>query len=253
MKTILRNGINIILLVFGKSLLLNAQMDLSKVELGLNMGSFIYTGDLTPSAAGSTKTPGFCLGVFANRILSRSFSLRTNLAIGKLRGDDAKYSFPEWRQQRNFNFSSPAVELSELLVWDVLGKNNTQENSHGLSPNLFGGAGYTFLKIRRDWSNFNSEYFSTEPTLQAGLTVDAAQSPPKGIFVLPVGMGIKLPVSQKIALSAETSYRFTFTDYLDGFSHAANPDKKDYYYNYSVGLVYKLGVKNRLNCPVIRN
>ena len=51
---------------------------------------------------------------------------------------------------------------------------------------------------------------------------------------------------------AEASYRFTFTDYLDGFSEVANPKKKDYYSSYSVGLIYTLGVKNTLNCPPMK-
>ena len=57
---------------------------------------------------------------YVNRLLNRAFSLRTNFSIGGLKGDDARYSHPEYRQQRNFIFKSPAFEFAELIVADVL-------------------------------------------------------------------------------------------------------------------------------------
>ena len=40
-------------------------------------------------------------------------------------------------------------------------------------------------------------------------------------------------------------------DYLDGFSKAANPELKDHYYKYSIGLQYALRDKSNYDCPVI--
>jgi hypothetical protein len=42
------------------------------------------------------------------------------------------------------------------------------------------------------------------------------------------------------------------TDYLDGFSQAANPTENDHYGIYSIGAVYRIGKKNTLACPVVR-
>jgi hypothetical protein len=39
------------------------------------------------------------------------------------------------------------------------------------------------------------------------------------------------------------------TDYLDGFTKAANPSKKDHYYTHTIGLIYSFGEKNTLACP----
>ncbi|MFI5133906.1 MAG: hypothetical protein ACHQEB_06190 [Chitinophagales bacterium] len=71
--------------------------------------------------------------------------------------------------------------------------------------------------------------------------------------MIPAGAGISYSVSQKLSLSVESMYRFTFTDYLDGFSQAANPKWNDHYYGYTIGLIYRLGVRNKLNCPQVRN
>ena len=117
---------------------------------------------------------------------------------------------------------------------------------------MFAGVGYSFLRIRRDWSNLDTEYFSAESELMTGLSEDAERSVPKGLLVLPVGIGVRYYLSDKIGISAETSYRITSTDYLDGFSQSVNPSKKDYYHSHSIGIVYRLGKKNMLDCPVIR-
>lgn len=227
---------------------LDAQSDLSKFEIGFNAGAFIYQGDLTPSQFGSyrTLTPG--LSLYINRTLNRTFSLRTNLSCLKLKGDDAKYSHPEYRQQRNFNFKSPALEISELIVVNLL-KNNLSRPYKGLSPYLFGGIGLSFFNVRRDWTRFNAEYFSGELSTIKGLAADQQHSPPKLVPVLPAGIGLKYVLSKKISLSAETTYRFVFTDYLDGFSKAANDSRKDSYHSHMIGVIYQFQKPNSLKCP----
>lgn len=220
-----------------------------KFQFGVAAGTFIYQGDLTPSGLGSYRTIKPAIGLFASKLFTPSFSARVNLAFGGLKGDDAKYSNPEYRQQRNFNFRSPVAELSAIGEWNVLGRNYI---SRGLAPYVFAGVGYSFLKIRRDWSNLNTEYFSAESELMTGLTEDAQRTPPRGLLVLPIGVGARYYLSDKIGISAETSYRLTSTDYLDGFSQSANPSKKDHYYSHTIGVVYRIGKKNTLDCPVVR-
>lgn len=252
MKAILFKGLGLVVLLCAVNILVQAQIDLTKFEIGINANAFIYQGDLTPSNIGSYRTAKPGLGIYFSRIISPSFSLRTNLVFGKLKGDDAKYSFPAWRQQRNFNFKTPVSEISELLVWDIFGTNGNNEILN-FSTYLFGGIGLNFLNIKRDWSHFNTQYFVTETDLPARITVDANHSLPRTIPVIPLGIGIRYPVTQRLSVSAETSYRLTFTDYLDGFSQAANPSRNDHYFSHSIGLIYHLGKKNTLNCPVIPN
>jgi Domain of unknown function (DUF6089) len=251
MNTILLKSATLAMLFSAESAKLKAQLDLAKFEIGINAGTFIYEGDLAAARTGSYRTMKSALGIYVNRMISPLFSLRTNLSFGKLKGDDAKYSVPAYRQQRNFNFRSPVLEVSELLVADLL-KNNRGMRSLGLSPYLFAGAGFSFLNIKRDWSRFNAEYFSTESNTLAGLAADAQHSLPRLIPVLPAGVGIRYAVSQKISINAETSYKFTFTDYLDGFSKAANPSQKDSYHSHSVGIVYQFVKTSSLKCPVFR-
>ncbi len=244
-------SIMISLLMIGAASSAYAQPDLSKWQVGINGGVLIYQGDLTPSQFGSYKTMKIGFGAYVSRILSPSFILRTNLALGRLKGDDAKYSNPDWRQQRNFNFTSPVTEVSELLVWNVF-KNNSNEVGKRFSPYLFGGAGISFIRVKRDYSNLNLAYFGEGSDLETGLATDIATNTPRKILVLPVGAGVEYYLTPNIALTAETNFRYTFTDYLDGFSHAADPEKKDYYHSHTIGLVYKFGTKNTLACPAMK-
>lgn len=226
---------------------LAAQSNISKYEIGASIGSFVYMGDLTPSRFGSFRTTRIGLNLHGSKILSPSFLLRLNLAIGGLRGDDAKYDNPEYRKERALNFRSRVIELAPMLVWNPLRSNY---NDKGLSPYLFGGAGLSFVRIRRDWSRFNMEYFGED--VEAGLARDINQSLPRVIPVVPLGIGMRYGVSSRLAVNAEASYRLVFTDYLDGFSHAANPERKDNYHTIMVGAIYRIGKKNTMDCPVVK-
>lgn len=225
-----------------------SQQQITRYELGGSVGAFVYQGDLTPLRLGSFPTTRWGFNLFGSRILNPSFSIRANLAIGGLAGDDAKYAIPEYRRQRNFRFRSSLIELSGLLVWNPLQGNY---EDRGFTPYIYGGAGLGMLRIRRDWSDYNTAYFETSD-LTARLALDAAHSVPQWIPVIPLGAGLRYGFSPRIVLMAESSYRLVFTDYLDGFSKAANPERNDHYQTYNIGAIYRLGKKNLLGCPVIR-
>lgn len=250
MKVISGKAIVVILIVCSYISSAHAQINVPKHEIGFSAGMFIYQGDLTPEKAGAFKTPGLAINLFYNRIFSRSFSLRTNLAYGKLMAFDGNYDKPAYRQQRNFKFAARNTEISELLVWNILGNNYGERKI--VSPYIFGGVGLSSLRINRDWSQFNYDYFAGEPSVAEGLAVDSSHKLPGAIPVIPIGVGLRYAISDKFSIMAEASYRYTFTDYIDGFSKAANPDNKDFYSNYSIGLIYTFGKHNTLDCPIMK-
>lgn len=227
----------------------NAQTEKPKYEFGVNLGFLVYQGDLTPERLGSFKTQKLSLGLHASKILSASFSVRGNFIYGKLKGDESLYDNPEYRQQRNFKFTTPVAELATHLVWNPLHRNYTDK---GFSPYLFAGAGLAYLNIKRDWSNINTSYFGEANEIWNGLAADTAHSLPRLLPVIPLGAGVKYFFTPRLAVNAESSYRLSYTDYLDGFSESVNPKKNDHYMNYSVGIIYRTGKKNNLACPKIR-
>jgi hypothetical protein len=248
MNSVLKEAIGILMLFYLWKPVLHSQAFNPKFQFGIGAGTSVYQGDLTPSALGSYRTAKPVINILAAKFLNRFFSVRGNLALGGLQGDDSKYDKPEYRQQRNFNFRSRIAEVSVLGEWNILGRNYI---TRGFAPYIFGGVGYSFLKIQRDWSKLNTEYFSTESILFSGLAEDAQHSLPGGLVVLPVGLGARYYLSDKIGISAETSYRIMSSDYLDGFSRASNPSRKDNYHTHTIGVVYRVGRKNTLDCPAV--
>jgi hypothetical protein len=243
-------GVFTILVIIGSMDFCSAQLKLSNWQVGVNGGVFVYLGDLTPSPLGSFKTLQPTGTLYISRILNPSFILRTNLVYGLLAGNESTYSSPAYRQQRNLSFSSPVKEVSELLVWNMYGNNNNEIGKR-FSPYLFGGAGLSFLRVSRS-SNLNKSFFVNEPQVETGLAADLARIPPKVILVLPIGAGVEYYLYSKMSLTAETDFRYTFTDYLDGFSLAANPAKNDFYQSYTIGLVFKFGKSDNVECPVVK-
>jgi len=223
---------------------------------GVNGGAIIYQGDLTPSSLGSYKTASPVFGFSIARILSPYFAIRGNAAFGKLKGDDAAYNNPNWRKSRALNFSTPVTELSAQVLWNPFG-NNSHELGMRFTPYLFAGAGINFINVNRDYSRMDTTIFSFNSKTQAGLQQDAAVTPPRALFVLPVGAGLSYYLGSRWSLNYEMNFRYTFSDYLDGFSYTANPGQKDYYHSHTVGLQYRFGGNggegaDKLGCPVMK-
>ncbi len=220
------------------------------MSVGLNAGLYVYQGDLTPDLLGSFRTikPGFSL--FAKKPINHFLAARLHMSFASLQGNDSRYNNPEYRQQRNFYFFSPLMEFSGQLVWNIRGRNY---DDYGIMPYVFSGAGVSIINTKKDYSRMNGSYFGESSDVLTGLVADNAHGASHAIFSVPVGVGAEYPLSERFSVNIETSYRFIFTDYLDGFSQAANPKLKDHYHSTSAGLIYKF--KNKIKgvgCPVVK-
>lgn len=227
-----------------------------KWMVGINGGTFIYQGDLTPSLIGSYKTASPAYGFSIARIMNAFFAIRGNAAFGKLQGNDAVYNNPSWRKSRALNFSTPVTEFAAHLVWNPFGNNNN-EIGMKCTPYLFAGGGVNLVSINRDFSKLDTTIFSFNTKTAAGLTQDAVINPPRSLFVLPVGAGVAYSLGSRWSMNYELAFRYTFSDYVDGFSQVANPNQKDYYHSHTLGLVYRFGASgdkysDKTGCPVIK-
>ena len=225
-----------------------AQFTAAKYELGISAGAYVYQGDLSPRRWGSLKTIKPGIGISFARIISPSFSVGALLNVFSLKGDETKYSNPEFRKFRAFKFKSKMKELSLQAKWNVLGSGAYETK---FEPYLFAGAGLAFVNTTIDYSAFNATYFGEATEIAAGLVTDAAKPARKIIPVVPAGVGLRYNLSSSLALNLESTYRFTGSDYIDGFSEAANPAKNDHYFSQTIGISKKIGRKNKTGCPVM--
>lgn len=239
-------------LLGGSSVLQAQRISLSRWEFGAGAGIFLYQGDLAPARFGGYKDPKLGLNLFVSRIMNANLALRAQFSHSTLKTDESDYSKPEWRQQRNLAFKTPLNEFSLLAVWHTNGDQMEEPNLKVLSPYIFAGGGLSVLNVRRDFTRFSSDYFNTQPSVIAGVAADMAHRTPRVIPVIPVGAGVKYPVSTKVSLMAEASYRLGFNDYIDGVSQAANPRKNDHYYSVSVGVTYRPFRNRGIGCPSVQ-
>ena len=220
------------------------------MSVGLNAGAYIYQGDLTPNPLGSfpTTQPGF--SVFVKKPINHFLAARVHMSFARLKGDDSRYSKPEYRQQRNFYFTTPVKEFSAQLVWNIRGRNY---DDYGIMPYVFSGAGVSLINVKKDYSRMDTKVFAESSDVVNGLAVDNARGTPRALLSVPVGVGAEYPLSERFSVNIETSYRFIFTDYLDGFSQSANPKLKDHYHSTSAGVIYKFGNRDKgIGCPVMK-
>jgi hypothetical protein len=176
----------IVFIVFFSSSLKSSAQFYKDMSVGLNGGIYVYQGDLTPQTLGSFRTlqPGFSF--FAKKPINHFLAARFHVSIAKLKGDDSRYSKPEYRQQRNFYFTTPVKEFSGQLVWNIRGMNYEDK---GIQPYIFSGAGVSLIRVRKDYSRMDPTVFGDGSDVIAGLAVDNARGTPHALLAVPVGVG----------------------------------------------------------------
>jgi hypothetical protein len=247
MYSILKTTILSLLVIAFNNFKSSGQFIPSKYEVGLNVGSLIYQGDLSAGMAGYTGYIRPAIGLYLTKSLDDYFSIRINGVRGRIGADESTYASPAWRRFRNLSFSSSVTEFSAALNWDLLGK-TYREGFRRFSPYFFAGAGVTILNVHRNWSGFNRVFFGPKSAAAIGLGIDTLRQTPGIIAVIPLGAGLRYRLTDQFFLNVEMVYRLTASDYVDGFKYAGNPARDDHYYGFSVGVSYRFG-HYETSCP----
>jgi len=192
-----------------------------KSELGLGVGGFSYTGDLSNKYTISDNRPGGLIYYRSN--LSEVVSLRYAVSLGILQGSD-KNPIDAFAALRDNAFSIFIIEPTATLEYNFLDY-KSKNSIIDFSPYFFIGGGF-FTFFGQEPSN--AEYSTFQP-------------------VIPFGVGFKYNLNWHWRLNMEFGARKTFFDYLDNVSGATLPDKnyqygnpnnKDAYYFVGISLSY---------------
>lgn len=209
------------------------------LTMGVNLGTFIYQGDLTPSVAGSWKTarPGIELSL--TKQVTNHMSLKYALVLASLRGDDRKYkNEQEYRGYRQFYYQSHFAELSVSDNFSLFGANKTAKR---FNPYMSAGVGVAFMIDRANSSaNTQWNYFSSS-NLREHVKEDSATGIPRAFVSVPLGLGFNYRINDRLHFNMEALYRLSTSDYLDGYSRAGNNSKNDYFYSIAAGLHFTIG------------
>ena len=170
----------------------NAQTDYEyRMEIGGGVGLMAYEGDFNGSILHNMQPSA---SLMLRRVINPYMDLRLAASYGKLTGSskDVKTYLPHY-QDTQYDFSTTLVDLSatyEYNFWPY-GTGNDYRGAQRLTPFVFAGIGTTY-----------------------------ASTPTGNIFTanLPLGLGVKYKVAQRLNLGIEWAIHFSLNDKLDGIA-----------------------------------
>ncbi|MBX9782089.1 MAG: hypothetical protein K2X48_02240 [Chitinophagaceae bacterium] len=211
----------------------------SRLEIGLNMGPMNFLGDLGGNKGKGTIGPkdnnipvtNVIIGISASYYPSEWLGFRVAGNFGKMEGDDrlVKQNKPAdtyegARKYRDLNFRSPlyegyaAVEFFPTALISL-------SNGWGLPrfrPYVLGGVGYFAFKPQGLYRapNGTETWVDLQPlrTEGQGFPETGVQNYQLSSYSIPLGIGIKYDITERITFGIELIHRMTGTDYIDDVS-----------------------------------
>jgi len=179
------------------------------VSAGIQGGISNFIGDVY---ADLSLTQWYAGGSISRKISPR-MHIRLGLAWIRLAGDDNAATVNSAVYARNLNFRNDVKELSLMAVYELRKSAGAYQDRQNFSPYLFTGLALLYqspeAKIRGQWVDLQS--MGTEGQGKPGYK----QPYSKFQAAIPVGVGVRFKISDKMDFSIETSLRISFTDYLD--------------------------------------
>lgn len=206
---------------------------------GLFVGGSAFSGDINPQSTPDPADVSVSIGLIGRVDVTSKIGFRGSVTYANLTGDDANYLS---RQVRGFTFNTTLVELAAIGEWEPFGSNRYYTNAKGgvemdklVSPYLFAGVGLGFARLDTDFSGYegnNAEFLQ-------GIQKDRLEGSSKTAFVLPLGVGLKFDITNRVTLGLEFGARLAFSDYLDGISYAGSPENDDVYFLGGLDFYYR--------------
>jgi hypothetical protein len=216
-----------------------------RLEVFGGLGTTQFFGDVGGFSQGSNiiglkdislSQTRFNLSAGAKYKILKDLNLRLNLAYGMLHATDSRGSNESRGFEARTSIFEPTVMLEYYFIKSKLGDSylfNQGRNESGgslfssLEFYLFTGAGGLMYNVKEN----------------AKL---AAASQKKGGFTaaIPVGLGVNLLFKPEFNIGLELGGRYTFSDYLDGYT-SQHSRSNDVYYFLNVTFTYKIRTNSR--------
>lgn len=208
----------------------------SRIEIGLNVGPMNFLGDLGGNRGKGTYGPkdnnipmtNAMIGVAASWYPTEWLGLRLAGNYGQMEGDDNiikdQGSWEVARLYRNLTFRSPlyegyaAIEFYPTAMITLLrGEGLPRFRPYGIV-----GAGIFKFEPEGLYTdpNGNQRWVKLRPLRLEGQGMAETGRPMYSLtaYNLPLGIGIKYDLTERITLGVELIHRFTTTDYIDDVS-----------------------------------
>ena len=197
------------------SIIANAQSYeyVQKGEFGITAGVAHYFGDINTRAAINRPKPA--LGAFFRKAFGNYVGLRISAHYLQLGYSDT-YSKNDFQKTRNLSFNTNVWELALQGDFNFF-KFVPGDPYHSFTPYITLGVGvFTF----DPYAYLNGKKEFLRPLGTEGQLIGYNGRKPYNTLAIciPLGVGIKYNISDRMNLSVEIAHRFTTTDYLDDVS-----------------------------------
>lgn len=182
-------------------------------EIGFYGGGSYYIGEINPKKHFIYSQPAF--GLIYRYNFSTRHSFRATGFYGNIYGDDINAT--DLRQvNRNLSFRSKILELAVGYEIDFF-KYRINDMKYGISPYFFYQLAYTRMNPVTD---YNGNEIALQPlgTEGQGTAITNKRNYSLNQITIPLGIGLKVNIRKRLAVSFEYGIRKTFTDYLDDVS-----------------------------------
>ncbi|MFP3860187.1 MAG: DUF6089 family protein [Bacteroidales bacterium] len=169
--------------------------------------------------------------------LQEDMSIKANVVFGYLEGDDANSK----NEARNYAFSSSVLEVSGQFEYSIIPegtpvnftignlRRGLKSSSATLNTYVFAGLGGVFFNVKPLDDLEDSDRFDDSQSMS---------------LVIPLGAGIKYPLTNRMHIGFELGGRWTSTDYIDGFTSRFSKHNDIYYFT-MLNVVFKIETLNR--------
>ncbi|HSB93562.1 MAG TPA: DUF6089 family protein [Flavitalea sp.] len=184
-------------------------------ELGLSLGGAHYFGDINTRA--KLNRPKIAVGAFFRKQFSNYIALRVSAHYAQVGYSDVYNKSNDFQRRRNLSFNSNIFELALQGDFNFY-KFIPADPDHRFTPYVTLGVGvftydpYAYLDDQKVFlrplgteGQGNSLYPDRKPYSTMALCV-------------PLGVGVKYAVNERMNVGVEIAHRFTNTDYLDDVS-----------------------------------
>lgn len=180
-------------------------------ELGVMAGATYYIGDLNKT---HFKNSNFSTGIIFRYNFNPRIAFRLNLLLGKVEAYDSQ-SKDVNIVNRNLSFKSDITELGAMIEVNYYSYVTGDDKSRFTTYILLG---LSYFKMNPQ-AKYLDVYYELQPLSTEGQGLSGGASAYSlDAFGLPFGLGAKINIVGRVAISIEYSLRFTTTDYLDDVS-----------------------------------
>ena len=183
-------------------------------EMGFMGGGSYYIGDLNQKKHFVYSKPA--AGVIVRYNLSTRHSMRFTASYGQVYGQDS-YAETDYQKNRNLSFSSSIFEVAAGFELDLL-KYRINDMRFPISPYFFYEIAY--FRMNPSVTSESGDDIALQELGTEGQGTYLNDKKPYSLnqISIPLGIGIKFNLKERIAVSFEYGVRKTFTDYLDDVS-----------------------------------